>query len=66
AEVIDTTGAGDSFVAGFLNALLEGKNNRELCLYGLACASLAVGSQGASSGVRSRAEVEEVFDRYCR
>lgn len=66
AEVIDTTGAGDSFVAGFLNALLEGKNNRECCLYGLACASLAVGSQGASSGVRSRAEVEEVFDRYCR
>ncbi|MCR5067632.1 MAG: sugar kinase [Erysipelotrichaceae bacterium] len=66
AEVIDTTGAGDSFVAGFLNALLEGKNNRDCCLYGLACASLAVQSQGASSGVRSREELEEVFRKYCR
>lgn len=28
-EIIDTTGAGDSFVAGFINAMMEGKATRE-------------------------------------
>jgi adenosine kinase len=28
-EIIDTTGAGDSFVAGFLYGLIEGKNIKE-------------------------------------
>lgn len=28
-EIIDTTGAGDSFVAGFIHALIEGKSTRE-------------------------------------
>lgn len=28
-EIIDTTGAGDSFVAGFINALMDGKSTRE-------------------------------------
>ena len=28
-EIIDTTGAGDSFVAGFIHALMDGKSTRE-------------------------------------
>lgn len=28
-EIIDTTGAGDSFVAGFIHALIEGKSTRQ-------------------------------------
>lgn len=33
-EIIDTTGAGDSFVAGFLHELIEGKEIRECIEYG--------------------------------
>lgn len=29
SEIIDTTGAGDSFVAGFIYALMNGKSTRE-------------------------------------
>ena len=29
SEIIDTTGAGDSFVAGFIHALMDGKSTRE-------------------------------------
>lgn len=29
ADIIDTTGAGDSFVAGFIHGLMEGKSTRE-------------------------------------
>lgn len=33
-EIIDTTGAGDSFVAGFLQGLLDGKEGRECIEFG--------------------------------
>jgi adenosine kinase len=33
-EIVDTTGAGDSFVAGFIHALIEGKSTRECIEFG--------------------------------
>lgn len=45
---VDTTGAGDSFAAGFLFALSEGKNFRECAEYGNRCGARAVGVTGAT------------------
>lgn len=45
---IDTTGAGDSFAAGFIFALSEGRSLRECAEYGNECGARAVASIGAT------------------
>lgn len=47
-QCIDTTGAGDSFAAGFLCALLDGKSAKECAQYGNQCGAKAVGVVGAT------------------
>lgn len=46
-EAIDTTGCGDNFVAGFVHALLKGKNLREAGEF--ACAAGAINALGAGA-----------------
>lgn len=58
-EAIDTTGAGDCFVAGFLAALSEGKSYAEAAGLANAVGALSVQSLGAVTGVRSREATEE-------
>ncbi|MGN0332059.1 MAG: carbohydrate kinase family protein [Lachnospiraceae bacterium] len=45
---IDTTGAGDSFAAGFICALSEGKSLRECAQFANECGAKAVGVMGAT------------------
>lgn len=45
---VDTTGAGDSFAAGFLSALSEGKNLRECAQFANVCGARAVEVTGAT------------------
>lgn len=47
-ECLDTTGAGDSFAAGFLFALSEGKSAEECAGYGNHCGARAVSVVGAT------------------
>lgn len=56
--VKDTTGAGDCFVAGFLNARQAGASWAEAGEFGNAVAALSVQKLGAVTGVVSRAETE--------
>lgn len=60
-SVIDTTGAGDSFVAGFHYGLINGFSLRECGLFANAVASCAVEKLGATSGVAS---IEIPMSRY--
>jgi sugar/nucleoside kinase (ribokinase family) len=57
-EAVDTTGAGDCFVAGFLAALQEGKSYGEAAYFANAIGAMSVQSLGAATGIRSRAAVE--------
>ena len=56
-DCIDTTGAGDSFAAGFLSALLDGRDFADCARYANACAALSVEAVGASTGVTDAAQV---------
>ncbi|MCB8971172.1 MAG: sugar kinase [Thermoleophilales bacterium] len=48
--VVDTTGAGDSFNAGFIAATLDGQPLREALALAVVCGSLAVGASGGTAG----------------
>lgn len=61
---IDTIGAGDNFVAGFITALLEGKSMKECAEFANVTASVSVESIGATTGVQNRSQVEERLKAY--
>jgi len=52
-ETVDTTGAGDAFVAGFLKGVLEGWPLVECAKLGNATSALVVGAIGTTAGLRN-------------
>jgi len=58
-KVIDTTGAGDAFTAGFLYSHIEGKTLQDALYFGNACAALCIQEKGARAGVKNIREVED-------
>lgn len=59
-EVADTTGAGDTFNAAFLIAMLEGQSLPAGLRFACAAASQAVTAVGARSGMPDRATVDRI------
>lgn len=57
-EVVDTTGAGDTFNGGFAVALSQGHSLQEACAYGNAVGALATTKLGAQTGIPTKEEVE--------
>ncbi len=60
-EPVDTTGAGDTFNAGFAVALSEGKDIEAALRFANRAASLSVLQFGAQGGMPKRAEVERAL-----
>ena len=58
-KTIDTTGAGDAFVAGLISALLESKDLKECVKYALAVSAISVTKKGARTAFPTTSEVEE-------
>lgn len=56
-KAVDTSGAGDSFAAGFAVALGEGKSVREAARFGNSVAALSVTRPGTQSSFPTRAEI---------
>src|SRR4051812_47983922 len=59
-DVVDTTGCGDAFVAGFIRGLSLGRSPREAALVGSATASLVAGGLGSDAGEFDLERVLEV------
>ena len=57
-DAVDTTGAGDSFDAGFLAARLDGRPVDDALAYAVACGSLSTRAPGGTDGQATRDEVE--------
>jgi sugar/nucleoside kinase (ribokinase family) len=57
-DVVDTTGAGDSFDAGFLAAWLEGHLLGEAVRWAAVAGSLSTRGAGGTGGQATRAELE--------
>lgn len=60
-EVVDTTGAGDAFNAGFAVGISEGKSISKAIKFGSAVAALAVTKYGAQLSMPLREEVERLL-----
>ena len=61
--VVDTTGAGDSFDAGFLSAFLENEPLEEALRFAAACGALSTLTPGGTEGQPTMNEVRAALDR---
>lgn len=59
--VVDTTGAGDTFVAALTLALVEGRSHAEALDFACAASALAVTKPGAQPALPTRTEVEAIL-----
>jgi sugar/nucleoside kinase (ribokinase family) len=57
-DVVDTTGAGDSFVAGFLHAWLRGRSIEECLEYGVCAGTLSTRTLGGTGAQPAASELE--------
>ncbi len=60
-NVVDTTGAGDSFAAGFVSAFVGGADLATCAAWGNACGALSTRAAGGTPGQPTRAEVQRVL-----
>lgn len=63
-EPRDTTGAGDSFNAGFLSQWLQQRDIRQAIQYGSACGAIATTKLGGSTASPASEEVEQFFSTH--
>nr|WP_207789241.1 ribokinase [Neobacillus terrae] len=62
-QIVDTTGAGDTFNGAFAYSLSIGKNLEEACRFANAAAAISVTKLGAQGGMPNRKEVEKLLER---
>lgn len=60
-NVVDTTGAGDSFMAGFVSGISEGLSPEKAAMLGSAAANCCIRSLGAVTGAPDREKAENVI-----
>ena len=60
--VVDTTGAGDAFDAGLIDAVLDGANAQQVLRRAAACGALSTRMPGALRGLITRSELEAIHE----
>jgi sugar/nucleoside kinase (ribokinase family) len=61
-EVVDTTGAGDAFDAGFIDGLLDKQDGEECIRRGCICGALSARVAGALRGLPTRNELNRCYE----
>ena len=61
-ELVDTTGAGDSFTGAYAVAILQGKSQKEALEFACQVGFLTVSKMGAGPSMPTRDELSEVFN----
>jgi sugar/nucleoside kinase (ribokinase family) len=62
-SVADTTGAGDAFDAGLIDAVLDGADRMEMMKRAAICGALSTRSVGAMNGLATRMDLEELNEK---
>jgi len=63
-QPVDTTGAGDSFNAGFVFQFIQGAPLMNCVAWGNACGALSTRALGGTEGFPTRSEVEQFFAEH--
>lgn len=63
-ELVDTTGAGDSFASGYSSAILHGQDNLSAMRWGMANSASVVGQVGAQKGLLSYQSIQEILNDH--
>ncbi len=56
-DAVDSTGAGDSFLAGFASEILRGSSHKEALRFANACGAICTTAVGAGAALKSREQV---------
>ncbi|MCR5297381.1 MAG: carbohydrate kinase family protein [Clostridiales bacterium] len=62
-RAVDSTGAGDCFIAGFVSEILRGSTHKEALRFANACGAICTTAVGAGTALESRAQVMEFLNR---
>jgi len=62
-EVLNTLGAGDAFLSGFLNAWINGRSWEDCAASGNACGALVVSRHGCTPAMPTRIELDDYLRR---
>jgi sugar/nucleoside kinase (ribokinase family) len=62
-QVVDTTGAGDAFDAGLIDAILDGASALQILGRAAVCGALSTRTPGALRGLATRSELEEIHEK---
>jgi len=62
-EVLNTVGAGDAFLSGFLHGWIEGKDWETCARFGNACGGLVVSRHGCTPAMPTKAELDDYLSR---
>lgn len=63
-EVLNTLGAGDAFMAGFLKGYIDGLPLNEACRLGNACGAIVVSRHGCSPAIPSLVELQTFMEDH--
>ena len=63
-HLVEPTGAGDAFCAGFLHGIAQGAAPQECVAYATACSSMVIQSAGATAGMPAPMELEQFLREH--